>query len=304
MLPPFGDGASPNSLSSLLDNVLEGCGFAPFAGPLTTDPSYYLEPAEADNSLNPKFSFTVSRIDEVASRLPVSEDQMEIVVSARSRRLKRYFPLGRWSLPDAPARWSPESQDLAALPPGGDTDFIVAIRIVADGPALSADGLGPGKVLCRREFAVRRRVDAVAFPFSWREFGADTEYPPELLWAIRWKDADTDADRFARPIDDVLTVYMNKAAEPRLVAMNAAAGKGDLAWRMLASEIMTLIWSEVLKGTWSTPDPTDQETLAGQVYARLAKASGKAYDDLPAMAEEHGLLELRSHIAKILGVVQ
>ena len=187
---------------------------------------------------------------------------------------------------------------------GGGLEFILAIRIVADAPILAQHGLGVGKVLCRREFAVRQRIDAVSFPFSWRQFGADTNYPSELLWAIRWEDA-TGEESYLRPIGEVLTVYMNKTAEERLNAMNAAAGKGDLTWRMLAAEIITLIWSEVLRDPESEPDPTDTDTLAGQVYHRLASISGHAYGDIRGMVEDDpGLLELRSHIARIVGVVR
>lgn len=303
-MPPFGDGSSPNSLSNLLANVLEDCRFAPFAGSFAEGSTYYLEPPEVDRPIDPKFSFAVNSIDEVLSCLPLSAAQMELVVSARSRRLKRYFRLGQWSLAEVPSsQWSPPSRKSASIPPGGGVDFIVAIRVVADDRALAAQGLGLGKVLCRREFAVKLHVNASTFPFSWREFGADSEYPSELLWTVRWKDVDHE-DPYSRPIDEVLTVYMNKAAEQRILAMNAAAGKGDLTWKMLAAEILTLIWSEVLKGTETDPDPTDQESLAGQVYTRLAKSSGRAYGELPGMVRERGLLELRANIAKILGVVQ
>ena len=186
---------------------------------------------------------------------------------------------------------------------GGGLEFILAIRIVADATILAQHGLGVGMVLCRREFAIRQRVDAVSFPFSWRQFGADTDYPSELLWAIKWEDQNRE-EPYLRPISEVLTVYMNKAAEERLNAMNAAAGKGDLAWKILAAEIITLIWSEVLKGTESEPDPADTDTLAGQVYHRLATVSGRAYGDIRGMVEDDpGLLELRSHVARIVGVV-
>ena len=85
---------------------------------------------------------------------------------------------------------------------------------------------------------------------------------------------------------------------------NALFGKGEMVWKMLAAEIIVLIWSEVLKGVSIDPDPSDTETLAGQVYAHLARASGKSYGDLRDMVEEDGLLEIRSCVAKIIGVVE
>lgn len=302
LLPPFGDGLNPNHLSNRLDGLLDGCRFCPFSREPTTEPSYYLESAEMQRKLEPLFLFKVDGVDEVLTSLALTESQLELVVSARNRRLRRYKRLGRWSLAERPERWFPRPEDLAEMQTGGGMEFILAVRIVGDDPTLAEHGLGPGKVLSRREFAVRQRIDAVAFPFSWREFGGDTEYPSELLWAIKWEDA-TDEDRYSRPVSEVLTVYMNKAAEEGLNALNAVPGQRDVVWKMLAAEIVVQIWSEVLRGTTDDPEPSDTETLAGQVYDRLAKASGRSYGDIREMAKEDGLLELRSHVARIIGVV-
>ena len=305
LLPPFGDGLNPNHLSNRLDSMLEGCRFCPFSREPTVESSYYLEPGEADRPIRPFFVFALHHIAEVLDSLSLAESHLELVVSARNRRLKRYKALGRWSVVECPERWSPAPRDLDDMQTGGGgIEFILGVRIAATGPTLAEQGLGPGRVLCRREFAVRQRVDAVAFPFSWREFGKDSDYPSELLWVVKWEDA-TDDDRFSRPISEALTVYMNKAAEECLVAMsNAFSGQGEMVWKMLAAEIVVLIWSEVLRGVSFDPDPSDTETLAGQVYAHLARVSGKSYGDFRDMAEEDGLLELRSCVARIIGVVE
>lgn len=302
LLPPFGDGLNPNQLSNRLDSLLEGCRFCPFSREPTTESPYYLESTETDRPIKPLFVFTVDGIDEMLDSLSLAKSQLELVVSARNRYLRRYKALGQWSVAEHPEHWSPASKDLEEMQTGGGLDFILAVRVVADGPTMAEQGLGPGKVLCRREFAVRPRVNAVAFPFSWREFGKNTGYPSELLWAIKWEDV-MDDERFYRPISEVLTVYMNKAAEERLVAVNALPGQGELVWRMLAAEIVVLIWSEVLKGTSIDPDTSDTDTLAGQVYTHLARVSRRNYGDLRDMANEEGLLELRSCVAKIIGVV-
>ena len=302
MLPPFGDGLNPNRLSNRLDGLLESCRFCPFSREPTTEPSYYLESAEMERLLEPLFVFTVDGVDEVLNNLALTESQLELVVSARNWRLKRYKPLERWNLTEHPEQWSPAPEALDEMQTGGGMEFILAVRVVADDPILAKHGLGPGKVLCRRQFTVRPRVDAVAFPFSWREFGGDTDYPPELLWAIKWEDT-TDDERYSRPISESLTVYMNKAAEEGLNTLNAVPAQRDLVWKMLAAEIVVQIWSEVLRGTTEDPEPSDTETLAGQVYDRLAKASGRSYGDIREMVNEEGLLELRSHVAQIIGVV-
>ena len=302
LLPPFGDGHNPNYLSNRLDGLLEDCQFCPFSREPTSEPSYYLESTETDRLLEPRFIFAVSGIEEVLNSLALTESQLELVVSARNRRLKRYEPLGRWGLAERPAHWSPALKALDEMQTGDGMEFILAIRIIVDDPILAERGLGLGKVLCRREFAVRQHIDAVTFPFSWREFGGGTDYPPELLWAIKWEDT-ADDNRYSRPVDEVLTVYVNKAAEEGLRALNAVPGQRDLAWKMLAAEIVVQIWSDVLRGTSEDPEPSDTETLAGQVYDRLVKASGRSYGDIREMVNEEGLLELRSHVAQIIGVV-
>ena len=301
LLPPFGDGHNPNYLSNRLDGLLEDCQFCPFSREPKTEPAYFLQPADMECSIKPLFVFTVD-VNDVLNSLSLVESQLELVVSARNRRLKRYEPLGRWGLAERPAHWSPALKALDEMQTGDGMEFILAIRIIVDDPILAERGLGLGKVLCRREFAVRQHIDAVTFPFSWREFAGGTDYPPELLWAIKWEDT-ADDNRYSRPVDEVLTVYVNKAAEEGLRALNAVPGQRDLAWKMLAAEIVVQIWSDVLRGTSDDPEPSDTETLAGQVYAHLAKASGRNYGDIREMVNEEGLLELRSHVAQIIGVV-
>ena len=301
MLPPFGDGVSPNKLSNLLDNVLAKCRFSPFPHVPETESPYYLEQMDADRPLEPRFVFKLDGLDEVTKHLSVSADCLALGVSVRSRKLKMYKAIASWPVTDVPPQWSPTSTDMKSVQTRDALEFVLSVRVIADDPVLATHGLGLGKVLCRKDFAIWQHVHAVAFPFSWREFGGNTEYPAELLWAIKWYD--TADDRFSRPIGDVLTVYMNKAAEERLHSMNAAAGRGDFAWKLLAAEIIVQIWGDVLKGTSVDPDPTEDDTLVGQVYSKLAKASGRAYADIRELGSEDGLTELRSHVAKMIGVV-
>ena len=302
MLPPFGDGVSPNKLSNLLDNVLAKCQFSPFPHRPETESSYYLEQMDAGRPFEPRFVFSLNRLDEVAEHLSVSADRLALGVSVRSRKLKMYKAIASWPVADVPRQWSPKAIDIKSVQTRDALEFVLSVRVIADDPMLATHGLGRGMVLCRKEFPIRHRADASVFPFSWREFGGDTEYPAELLWAIKWHD-DADDDRFARPIRDVLTVYMNKAAEEHLNSMNAATGRGDFAWKMLAAEIIVQIWSDVLRGTAVDPDPSENDTLVGQVYGKLASESGRTYADIRALGSDDGLTELRSYVAKIIGVV-
>ena len=182
-------------------------------------------------------------------------------------------------------------------------DFILAIRIVADRVDLAKQGLARGKVLCRKEFSIKQSIETLTFPFQWVKFGGETEYPEEALWIIKWIDQVED-DPFARPVDQVLTVLVNEKAEASLRAMGEVPGTNDLAWRMLAADITTQIWADVLAKTDYEPNEDDTETLVGQVYARLSRISDMSYVEIKGLVkQDDSLTELRNLVARILKIV-
>ena len=158
-------------------------------------------------------------------------------------------------------------------------------------------------MLCRREFSIKEGVQRYSFPLQWVKFGGDTGFPEESLWAIRWLDP-SDEYRFDLPVDQVLIVYGNEKAEARLKAMGEVTGANDLAWRMLAAEITTQIWSDVLRKTEYEPAETDTETLIGQIFAWLSRVGQMPYADIRELAEQDdSLTELRGLVAKVFNVV-
>ena len=305
-IPPFGDGTHPNRVSNLLDNVLASCRFAPFpeSGFVGYEP-YYLKFEEIDLEVHPRFHVELDRVDELISALGVLEDDLRLSLSVRSRHLMRYEVLNEWSLSTIPANaWSPDRENLQPLQSNRDMSFILAIRVVADRTALRKNGLDPGKVLCRKEFNVREPISSSSFPFEWRKFSEETDYPEEMLWVVNWKVDATDEGPYDRPVDEVLTVWGNSKAGSTLGKLSGVTGSRNLAWKMLAAEITTEIWWEVISKIDQPPSDVDEHTLAGQVFSKLSMESGKSYDEIYGFRnDEDGRVELRKLISTIIKVV-
>ena len=305
-IPPFGDGSHPNRVSNVLDSVLAPCRFAPFPeSRFVTDEPYYLNSEEVYLEVEPRFQIALDRVDELVSALGAREDDIRLSLSARSRHLMRYEVLKEWDLSNIPAKaWSPHPESLRSLQSHRDMSFILAMRVVADRPALRRNGLDPGKVLCRKEFNVKEPVISSNFPFEWVKFGEETGYPDEMLWVVKWKVDAADESPYDRPVDEVLTVWGNSKAEAALLKMGGAAGSRNLAWKMLAAEITTEIWWEVITKIEQPPPDSDDSTVAGQAFSRLSMASGRHYEEIHGLRnEEDGRIELRKLISIILKVV-
>ena len=305
-IPPFGDGSHPNRVSNVLDSVLAPCRFAPFPeSRFVSNEPYYLNSEEVDLEVEPRFQIALDRVDELVSALGAREDDIRLSLSARSRHLMRYEVLKEWDLSNIPAKaWSPHPESLRSLQSHRDMSFILAMRVVADRPALRRNGLDPGMVLCRKEFNVKEPVISSNFPFEWVKFGEETGYPDEMLWVVKWKVDAADESPYDRPVDEVLTVWGNSKAEAALLKMGGAAGSRNLAWKMLAAEITTEIWWEVITKIEQPPPDSDDSTLAGQAFSRLSMASGRHYEEIHGLRnEEDGRVELREMISIILKVV-
>ena len=269
------------------------------------DGPYYLTSQDVYSKVEPRFQLELDRINELVSALGARKDDFRLSLSVRSRHLMRYELLMEWDLAAIPANtWAPDPNSLQPLQSHRDISFILAMRVATDRPALRKNGLTPGKVLCRKEFSIRESVISSNFPFEWVTFGEDTDYPEEMLWAVKWKVDAEDESPYDRPVDEVLTVWGNSKAEALLLKIGGVGGSRNLAWKMLASEITTEIWWEVL-GTIEEPPPHDDDrTLAGQVFSRLSMASGKHYEEIHGLRNDRdGRVELRKLISTILKVV-
>ena len=305
-IPPFGDGTHPNRVSNLLDSALGPCRFAPFPeSRFVSDEPYYLNSEEVNLEVEPRFQIALDRVDELVSALGAREDDLKLSLSVRSRHLMRYEVLEEWDLSSIPAKaWSPDPDSLSPLQSHRDMSFILAMRVVADRPALRKHALDPGKVLCRKEFNIREPVISSNFPFEWRKFSEETEYPEEMLWVVIWKIDEADESPYDRPVDEVLTVWGNSKAEASLSKMGGVAGSRNLAWRMLAAEITTEIWWQVISTIEEPPSNGDASTLAGQIFSHLSMESGRLYEEIHGLRnDEDGRTELRKLISTIVKVV-
>ena len=286
-IPPFGDGIDPNGISNILDNILAKCRFAPFED-LAVDEqdTHFLSIDDTGRAITPQFEILVDRIEELGQRLDIQRDDLAVGLSIRSRYMRRYEVLERWDMDSVPAeRWSPDPANLEKFQCGRGMDFILGIQVASNRKPLIRQGLGPGKIICRKVFSVRVPVDNFSFPFQWAKFGGDTGYPEEALWVIEWDEPD-DGPQFDRPVDQALKVLANEKAEASLRAMGSAPGGNELAWRMLGAEITTQIWADVLTKTETEPDKEETDTLLGQVFARLSRASGLSY---PVISRNQGV---------------
>ena len=95
-------------------------------------------------------------------------------------------------------------------------------------------------------FAVALPTENFSFPFQWVTFGGDPEYPEDALRVIEWSDPEG-ARQYELPVDQVLKVLANKRAHEPLRLAGGVHGANDIAWRMLAADITTQIWADVLK---------------------------------------------------------
>lgn len=305
-IPPFGDGTDPNAVSNALERVLSKFRFAPFAQtPLTDQDTHFLRAEESHLYIEPSFDICLEDTEGLSRHLGLQTDELEVGLSVRSSSLKLYEVLARWeadALPDDP--WSPDRTKLQRLQCGRGMDFILTLRVASDRSGMSSKGMGYSKVLIRKVFSVRESTDNFTFPCVWIEFGGNSGYPDEALWAIKWHDSDEEDD-FRRPVAQVLTVLGNTKAEPSLSAIGQVPGVNDLAWRMLAADVTTHIWATVLTRTGDLPEQEDTETLAGQVFARLSQVSGLSYQevkDLAPLADD--CIELRNLVAKVIRIVR
>ena len=125
-----------------------------------------------------------------------------------------------------------------------------------------------------------------------------------MLWTIKWKDDDPGERAYDRPVDEVLVVWGNSKAMATLSKIGGLAGSRSLAWKMLAAEIITEIWWEVISAIEELPSTSDYGTLAGQAFSRLSMVSGNSYEEIHGLRyDEDGRLELRKLISTIVKVV-
>ena len=304
--PPFGDGNNPNRLSNFLENILAKCCFAPFPDRmLDTAQVYHLNGQDIERPIRPRFTIKIDHLDELMDTFGLDSHDLELGLSVRSRHLRQYEVLQRWSL-DAlpPGVYSTRPMRLRDLQSGRGLEFILTVRVTATTARLMNLGLSPGKVLCRKEFLIREPSDSLSFPSDWVDFGRSSRFPSEMLWAIDWHETDDDETRYTRPVAEVLSVLVNSKAESPLIKMATASGSNDLAWKMLAAEIATQIFSDVLANIQDEPEESDNDTLAGQIFTRLQDISGKSYPEIKRLVrQDDSLEELRSLVAETFKVV-
>ena len=305
LIPPFGDGGDPNALSNVLDSVLAKCRFSPFSDvPLLDEATCVLSIDDAEKPICPRFELVIDQLEELERRLSLHAEELAVGLSVRSRHLRRYEVLKEWTVDEVPeTAWSPDPATLEKLQSGRGIEFVLGVQVTSQSESLALQGLEAGKVICRRVFAVTLPTENFSFPFQWVKFGGDTEYPEDALWVIEWSEPEGGRN-YELPVDQVLKVLANERAQEPLRLAGGVHGANDIAWRMLAADITTQIWADVLKNYEGEPRMDDTETLVGQIYARLSRVSDLPYPEIQGLVRrDDSLVSLRNHVAKILRVV-
>ena len=182
-------------------------------------------------------------------------------------------------------------------------DFVLSLRINANDSTLKLQGMQQYTVLVRKIFSIREKIEVSTFPFEWIEFNG-APYPTEALWVIEWYDPDS--NDFDHPVNELLKVYGNKRLDKPLTDLGRVRTARDLAWKMLAADITTQIWSHVLLKIEieNLPDTEDTRTLAGQIFTRISRMTEKTYAEIKGLMEQNdGGAELRTLVAGILKVI-
>lgn len=304
LIPPFGDGADPNALSNVLDGVLAKCRFSPFSDvPLLDEATHVLSIEDAEKPICPRFELVIDQLDELERRLSLHAEDLAVGLSVRSRHLRRYEVLEKWTVDEVQEAWSPDPAILEKFQSGRGIEFVLGIQVTTQSEALALQGLEAGKIICRRVFAVALPTENFSFPFQWVKFGGDTEYPEDALWVIEWSEPEG-GRQYELPVDQVLKVLANERAQEPLRLAGGVHGANDIAWRMLAADITTQIWADVLKNYEGEPKEDDTETLVGQIYARLSRVSGLPYPEIRGLVQrDDSLVSLRNYVTTILRVV-
>ena len=185
-------------------------------------------------------------------------------------------------------------------------DFVMSLRVASDRKELSEQGFLRGTVILRKVFSVKQlTIMESSFPMKWDDFGK-LGYPKEALWVIEWTGGDFDEEEvFNRPIGEVLMVYLNNAAEATLNEMDEALGKG-MAYKMLATEILTQIFSDVIEHMKNEPTPGDTSTLAHQVLAKIEGVTGMDFDTIRETLKPDSDIshkDLRNYVAQVCKLV-
>ena len=305
LIPPFGDGADPNALAVILDGVLAKCRFSPFFDTAVLDEStYILSIDDAERQICPQFDLFIDHLDELRKRLTVHAEDLAVGLSVRSRYLRKYEAIARWSVDEVPTEvWSPNPAKLGKFQSERGMDFILGVQVAAHRETLARQGLEAGKVICRKVFSVSLPTENFSFPFRWVKFGGETDYPEEALWGIEWNESE-EGRQYELPVDQALTVLVNEKAQESLRAMGAVHGGNEMAWKMLAADIITQIWADVLLRAESEPKQDDMESLVGQIFARLSRVSGLPYPNIKELVtRDDSLVSLRNLVAKVLRLV-
>ena len=255
-------------------------------------------------AIEPRFKIRLTNAEWLMKDWGLQDNEIKVALSARVSRLKTYRVLDQWPMGYLPEDgYTPAPDLMIDLQSGQRIDFTLVVRTTGARSELKHQRLGGGRVLCRQTFSLLADAKGPMFPMEWIEFGTE-RYPENLLWSVDWIDSDGSMN-YDVPVDEALMVRANTRAQEMLLAAAEPRTARDLPWRMLAADIYVQICFDVLSNYVALPNENEINTVAGQVFARLAQASEPvlSYSNVKELHTEDGLHELRRRVAACLKVV-
>lgn len=227
----------------------------------------------------------------------IDPQELNLSIVVRDPALLRSTLVASWKVGDVPDSFELSTQALEKLSGQRGLVFVVQISPARELPKQFRIASQPGQVVCAREFAIAVPQDGAGFPVQTVEpdYFQQIGLPKETVWIIHWKTTDD----FDRPIDDVLTVLINREECEKLLRLSSTDSVGRVVWSEIAVEILLEICLVVFA---ADPDkPRTKDSLLARLTAKLTRETGYTFDQLVSMGvdgREDRFQFFRAHLQK------
>jgi len=247
-----------------------------------------------DNEFSNESSFELDEIDFQKLSLTVSlkvadpkrwlddnlkPEDLELMLVVRHGFLKRSEVVHRIGLAaKIPARWSVDTETLARLGGGRNSQVTLAICLASDKKPRPGAPFLPGHWLAKKTFVLRSRTMPTLFDLRIRtdEEWIAVNFPPKTFFAVEYTGGiDTEMDEGA----SVATVWVHADAHAKLTTSTL----GDVVQPLLASEIITAILLES-HYEWKARVTVDEKSPLANLLQKMGGETPMELGELQALA--------------------
>ncbi|MDX0333413.1 hypothetical protein GOC48_25310 [Sinorhizobium meliloti] len=277
------------------EKALDQCGIKlQDDGEFSTDASFELDEIDFQ-----KLALTVSlKIADFKTWIggKLKADDLELILVVRHGFLKRSEVVHRTGLgAKLPARWSVDTETLARLGGGRNTQVTLAICLTNDKQPEPGTPFLPGHWLAKKTFVLRSRTIPTLFDLRIRtdEDWIAVNFPPKTFFAVEYMGGiDTEIDEGA----SVATVWVHADAHAKLTTSSL----GEVVQPLLASEIITAILLES-HYEWEKRTEVDDRSPLANLLTKLGGDTPMSLGELQAIAKNPS--KLRAIIQDRLSVL-